>query len=180
MVSENFAHRLYRLAVRTSRCGRDNPGSNPGMVRTSLMVFDFSCATCWCKKNTIAIFVWELDSILELRGGRIFCNLDAQFFLQNSKACKKLPECITFDVHQIFVVLTFWEVVYSCFLIDDMSLPSWSEFLSKISSRVAQWLARWAHNPKVPGAKPGSASAIDVQKKKKKKKKKKIKGPFFF
>ena len=22
--------RLFRLAVRTSRCGRDNPGSNPG------------------------------------------------------------------------------------------------------------------------------------------------------
>ena len=25
-------YRPYRLAVRTSRCGRDNPGSNPGMV----------------------------------------------------------------------------------------------------------------------------------------------------
>ena len=24
------ARRLLRLAVRTSRCGRDNPGSNPG------------------------------------------------------------------------------------------------------------------------------------------------------
>ena len=27
-----------------------------------------------------------------------------------------------------------------------------------ISSRVAQWLACWAHNPKVPGSKPGSAT----------------------
>ena len=27
-----------------------------------------------------------------------------------------------------------------------------------IISRVAQWLACWAHNPKVPGSKPGSAN----------------------
>ena len=27
-----------------------------------------------------------------------------------------------------------------------------------ITSGVAQWLACWAHNPKVPGSKPGSAS----------------------
>ena len=25
-----YTTRLFRLAVRTSRCGRDNPGSNPG------------------------------------------------------------------------------------------------------------------------------------------------------
>ena len=27
-------------------------------------------------------------------------------------------------------------------------------------SRLAQWLACWAHNPKVPGSKPGSATLI--------------------
>ena len=28
------------------------------------------------------------------------------------------------------------------------------------TSRMAQWLACWAHNPKVPGSKPGSAIAL--------------------
>ena len=27
-------------------------------------------------------------------------------------------------------------------------------------SRLAQWLACWAHNPKVPGSKPGSATSF--------------------
>ena len=29
-----------------------------------------------------------------------------------------------------------------------------------LSSGVAQWLARWAHNPKVPGSTPGSAISV--------------------
>jgi hypothetical protein len=32
--------------------------------------------------------------------------------------------------------------------------PAWIFYCS----RVAQWLACWAHNPKVPGSKPGSAT----------------------
>ena len=32
---------LFRLAVRTSRCGRDNPGSNPGRDNFIAEVFFF-------------------------------------------------------------------------------------------------------------------------------------------
>ena len=36
---------LFRLAVRTSRCGRDNPGSNPGrdkyLQSVSVSIFEF-------------------------------------------------------------------------------------------------------------------------------------------
>ena len=33
----------------------------------------------------------------------------------------------------------------------------WNHHQVKTMSRVAQWLVCWAHNPKVPGSKPGSA-----------------------
>ena len=37
----------------------------------------------------------------------------------------------------------------------------WKRLQRKISERgVAQWLACWAHNPKVPGLKPGSAMHV--------------------
>ena len=45
-----------------------------------------------------------------------------------------------------------------CLSILFLHLQSWRSLSISKQSRVAQWLACWAHNPKVPGSKPGSAT----------------------
>ena len=88
----HLLERPHRLVVRTSRCGRDNPGSTPGV------------------DNFIGRF--------RERAG---------------------------------VVVTEVRFVFSI-----------SEHISIAPSGVAQWLACWAHNPKVRGSKPRSAITLEM------------------
>ena len=54
--------RLFRLAVRTSRCGRDNPGSNPGRDNNSWLGFFVICVRVFA---CATLFVWVYSSAVE-------------------------------------------------------------------------------------------------------------------
>ena len=53
-------HRRYRLAVRTLRCGRNNPGSNPGSVR----FFNFIARSGILFETSVMLRVFGKNSIV--------------------------------------------------------------------------------------------------------------------
>ena len=57
----------------------------------------------------------------------------------------------------------FCSCFLTTFLIPSIGTLNWIFFPSFSRSGVAQWLACWAHNPKVPGLKPGPAMFVLTQ-----------------
>ena len=70
-LTENCNQCLHRLVVRTSRCGRDNPGSTPGVDNTLNET----------SNEVLEVAIW---------GSALFCTLFALFLLSGNSRLKKL------------------------------------------------------------------------------------------
>ena len=118
-----------RIVVSTSRCGRDNPGSNPGHGMPAFLpyYFDFACNT----------YTWQAGkSVPGLRPCCIFVDMHACMLLEQATYIEHPWQWL--DIHHAHHVCIRLSNDFNFKL--PISLPC-------IQDEVAEWLRRWTANP---------------------------------